>query len=90
MAAKTVTIKADLSADPPTISIRGGDTVTWEGDIDYAIHLPAPYTNPAIGQNGSKWSGTSNPFPGKAQKYTIHYTVTSGGQSHDPDIEVQP
>jgi plastocyanin len=86
----TVTIKADLSADPDKVVIKAGDTVTWEGDIDYAIHLPAPYTNPTIGQNGSKWTGSSKPFPAQAQKYSVHYTVTRGGQSHDPEIEVQP
>lgn len=90
----TVTINPDLSATPSTVSINGGDTVTWEGSIDFQIHLPAPYTNPNIAPGGGKFSGTSAPFPGKAQgktqKYTVHYTVTSGGQSQDPDVEVQP
>jgi hypothetical protein len=56
--------------------------------------MPAPYTNPNISPNGGRWSGTSQPFPGKSQgksqKYTVHYTVTSGGQSHDPDIDIIP
>lgn len=86
----TVTINPDLSANPSTVVINGGETVTWEGSIDFAIHLPAPYTNPNIGPKNGKWGGTSQPFPGKGQKYTVHYTVTSGGQSHDPDIEIQP
>lgn len=86
----TVTIKADLSADPDKVTISAGETVTWEGDSDYTIHLPAPYTNPSIGRNGSKWTGTSNPFPGKSQKYSVHYSVSRGGQTHDPEIEIQP
>ncbi|HEY2323423.1 MAG TPA: hypothetical protein VGJ82_11240 [Thermoanaerobaculia bacterium] len=90
----TVTINNDLSANPPTVTINGGETVTWVGDIDFAIHMPAPYTNPNISPNGGRWSGTSQPFPGKSQgksqKYTVHYTVTSGGQSHDPDIDIIP
>ena len=90
----TVTINSDLSANPSTVTINGGETVTWVGDIDFAIHLPAPYTNPNITPNGGKFSGTSAPFPGKSQgksqKYTVHYTVTAHGQVHDPDIEVIP
>jgi len=86
----TVTVNADLSANPDKVTIRGGETVTWEGDQDFQIHLPAPYTNPRVGHNGTKWSGTSDSFPGKAEKYTVHYTITRGNQAHDPDIEVQP
>ena len=90
----TVTINPDLSANPPTVKINGGDTVTWEGTIDFAIHLPAPYTNPSINPSGGKFSGTSQPFPGRAQgkteKYAVHYTVTANGQSQDPEVEIQP
>jgi hypothetical protein len=86
----TVTINPDLSANPPTVTIKGGETVTWVGDIDFAIHLPAPYTNPNISPNGGRFGGSSHPFPPQAQKYTVHYTVTSHGQAHDPEIEVQP
>jgi hypothetical protein len=85
-----VTINPDLSANPSTVTIRGGETVTWESSIDFAIHLPAPYTNPNIGPKNGKFGGTSQPFPAQAQKYTVHYTVTSGGQSHDPEIEIHP
>ncbi|HEY2829817.1 MAG TPA: hypothetical protein VGJ88_06825 [Thermoanaerobaculia bacterium] len=86
----TVTINSDLSANPPTVSIKGGDTVTWVGDSDFAIHLPAPYTNPHVSPGGGRFSATSAPFPGKSQKYTVHYTVTANGQVHDPEIEIQP
>jgi plastocyanin len=86
----TVIVNPDLSANPNTITIKGGETVTWESDQDFQIHLPAPYTNPNIGHNGAKWGGTSNPFPGKAAKYTVHYTITRGNLAHDPDIEIQP
>lgn len=86
-----VTVNADLSANPSTVQIKGGETVTWEGDADYAIHLPAPYRNPTIGRNGSgKFVGTSEPFPAQAQKYTVHYTITNAGGAADPEIEVQP
>lgn len=86
----TVKINADLSASPTKVTIKGGETVTWEGDVDYAIHLPAPYQNPTIGHNGTKYTGTSKPFPAQAQVHTVHYTVTSGGNVVDPDIEIQP
>lgn len=86
----TVTINSDLSANPSTVTIKGGETVTWVGDIDFAIHLPAPYTNPNISPGGGRYSGTSKPFPSQAQKYTVHYAVTANGQVHDPEIEVQP
>ena len=86
----TVTISNDLSANPSTVTIKGGETVTWVGDIEFAIHLPAPYTNPNITPGGGKFSGTSGAFPAQSQKYTVHYTVTSGGQVHDPDIDIIP
>jgi plastocyanin len=86
----TVTVNADLSATPDTVTINSGETVTWEGDQDFQIHLPAPHTNPHIGHNGNKWSGTSDPFPGKAAKYKVPYTITRGNMAHDPDIEIQP
>ena len=86
----TVTINSDLSATPSTVTIKGGETVTWVGDSDFAIHLPAPYTNPNITPNNGKFSGTSGAFPPQSQRYTVHYTVTANGQMHDPDIEVQP
>ena len=86
----TVTINSDLSANPPTVTIKGGETVTWVGDIDFAIHLPAPYTNPNISPNGGRWSGTSGAFPPQAQKYTVRYTVTAGNQVHDPEIDIIP
>jgi len=86
----TVTINSDLSANPSPVTIKGGETVTWVGDIDFAIHLPAPYTNPNISANGGRWSGTSGAFPPQSQRYTVHYTVTAGGQVHDPDIDVIP
>jgi hypothetical protein len=86
----TVKVFPDLSVDQPTVVIKGGETVTWEGDIDFTIHLPTPYTNPNIKSNGAKWSGTSNAFPAQSNRYTVHYTVKSGGQAHDPDIEIQP
>lgn len=86
----TVIINSDLSANPPTVTIKGGETVTWVSDIDFAIHLPAPYTNPNVNPGGGRFSGTSAPFPGKSQKYTVHYTVTANGQSHDPDIDIIP
>ncbi|HEY2091237.1 MAG TPA: hypothetical protein VGJ81_05075 [Thermoanaerobaculia bacterium] len=86
----TVIINPDLSANPPTVSIKGGETVTWVSDSDFAIHLPAPYTNPNVNPGGGRFSGTSAPFPGKSQKYSVHYTVTANGQVHDPEIEIQP
>jgi len=86
----TVTINSDLSANPSPVTIKGGETVTWVGDIEFAIHLPAPYTNPNISANGGRWSGTSGAFPAQSQRYRVHYTVTSGGQVHDPDIDIIP
>jgi len=86
----TVTINPDLSASPSTVTINAGETVTWEGDIEFAIHLPEPHVKPNVRASGRRWSGTSHPFPGQAQKYTIHYTVSAGGVSADPDIEVLP
>jgi plastocyanin len=88
----TVIVKNDRTASPDKITINAGETVTWEGDIDYEIHLPAPFTNPAIGRNGSKWSGTSNPFPGRAEKYSVHYAITAPGAAtgNDPEVEVLP
>jgi plastocyanin len=86
----TVTINSDLSANPSTVTIKGGETVTWIGDSEFAIHLPAPYTNPHVSPNGGRFSGTSGAFPPQSQRYTVHYTVTSGGQSHDPDIDIIP
>jgi hypothetical protein len=86
----TVKINADLSANPEKISIRGGQTVSWEGDEEFAIHLPAPYRNPAISPNGGKFAGASDPFPAQADVYTIHYTITRAGHVADPEIEVQP
>ncbi len=86
----TVTINPDLSAEPSTVTIKSGETVTWVGDINFEIHLPSPHVKPSINHGGGRWSGTSHPFPGKSEKYTVHYTVTANGQSHDPDIEIQP
>lgn len=87
-----VTVNNDLTASPEKITIKGGETVTWQGDVDYEIHLPAPYTNPNIGRNGSKYSGTSNSFPGRSAKYSVHYTITARGAATgpDPEIEVLP
>ena len=90
----TVKVNPDLSVDQPTVTINGGETVTWVGDIEFDIHLPAPHTKPNIKANGGRWGGTSDPFPGKAhgktEKYTVHYTVTAQGQVHDPDIDIIP
>lgn len=87
----TVTINSDLSANPSTVTIKGGETVTWEGDLDFTIHLPAPYTNPNIAPKaGGKWGGTSGAFPNQSKRYVVHYTVTANGQVHDPDVEVLP
>jgi plastocyanin len=86
----TVIINSDLSANPPTVTIKGGETVTWVGDGEFAIHLPAPYTNPNITPGGGKFSGTSGAFPSQSQRYVVHYTVTAHGQVHDPDVEVLP
>lgn len=90
MATKTVTVYSDLHVSEDPVQIHSGDTVSWEGDEDFAIHMQTGYNNPHVQQSGAKWVGTSDPFPGKPDKYRVHYTVTRGGAAHDPDVEVLP
>ena len=87
-----VTVNNDLTASPDKITINAGETVTWEGDVDYEIHLPAPFTNPSIGKSGSKYSGTSKAFERRNEKYNVKYTITARGAAtgNDPEIEVLP
>lgn len=91
MANYVVTVNSDLTVTPDPVQIHGGDTVTWEGTEDFAVHMPPAFNNPHVQQGGGgKWQGTSNPFPGRAEKYKVPYTVSRGGQIHDPDVEVLP
>ena len=90
MANYVVTVNSDLSVSPDPVQIHGGDTVTWEGSEDFAVHMPQGYNNPHVQQSNGKWQGSSDPFPGRADKYRVQYTVTRGGQVHDPDVEVLP
>ena len=73
-----------VNPDPVTISVGGN--VTWTcGDGDFSITFDSGSHpgNPGNSHNGRVTSGAFN------ARGTVKYTVTGGGQTLDPDIEIQ-
>jgi hypothetical protein len=65
------------------------DKVKWQGEMEFGIVLPAPYTSPTITRQGNKWAGESGPF--ETEGTTIKYDVTSPGvPTLDPEIQILP
>ena len=87
----TVTIGSTISVNPDPVQVRvNNDKAKWENDngTEFAIVLPAGYTQPTCGAQGGKYVCTSQTF---GTVGTIKYTVTSPGKPDlDPDVDVVP
>ena len=78
---------------PPTVKVaKNVDTVQWSCTDDFTIKITGQAPIPATG-SGSHWTASGGPWPNTTNppaKRTIKYSVTVGGNTLDPDIEVQP
>lgn len=79
-----------ISVDKNKVTIAAGtEKVTFKGDSQFGIVMPAGHSNPAISPNGGKWVGAVGPFPEGSG--TLKYEVTApDALTLDPDIVILP
>ena len=87
--------KVDITVSGSTISVfpdpvqpkKNLDKVKWECAQQFSIGIQGSTLQSSQNGGNGKWTATSNTFP---TVETIKYTVTSGGNELDPEVDVQP
>jgi len=78
------------SPDPVPVQ-KNTETVTWKCTQDFSINLHGNGNATNATQNGGIWECSAGPWNNTSgKKKNIKYSVTTGGVTTDPDVEVQP
>ena len=78
------------SPDPVPVD-KNVDTVQWMCSQDFSINLHGNGNASKATQSGNNWTCSAGPWDNTTgSKKKIKYSVTSGGVTKDPDVEVQP
>ena len=76
--------------DPVPVQ-KNTETVTWQCTQDFSINLHGNGNATKATQSGGIWTCTAGPWDNNTgNKKKIKYSVTTGGVTTDPDVEVQP
>ena len=83
---------SSITCSPDSVPVnKNTDTVQWTCSQDFSINLHGNGNASKAVQSGNNWTCSAGPWDNTSgKKKKIKYSVTSGGTTVDPDVEVQP
>jgi hypothetical protein len=81
-----------IACNPDPVPVdKNVDTVQWTCSQDFSINLHGNGHASKAVQSGGNWISSAGPWDNTTgKKKKVKYSVTTGGVTTDPDVEVQP
>ena len=86
-----INVSPSITCHPDPVPVnKDVDTVQWICNQGFTIKFSGQGPINATG-SGTNWTASAGPWQNTTkQKKTLKYSVTTGGTTVDPDVEVQP